>query len=75
MTPKKFLTLHRRHFSTITKLVDDMDRIKMPPEEGEAIFLYLAGLSAGARQAPCNESDWLAPIAIGWGFAVEMGGE
>ena len=52
-----------------------MEAHKVTEADGEALLLYLAGLSAGQRQAPINGKDWLAPSAIAWAFAAEYGGD
>jgi len=73
MTVSELRRITERHSETVDKIVDILEKAKIPAIEGEAILLHIAGLSAGNRQQSVV-GDWLLPLSISWGFAAEMGG-
>lgn len=71
MTPRELQIITRKHRKLTVGIIKLFETDGLPPAEAEALLLYLAGLSAGQAQVPCNGQDWLSPIAIGWAFAAE----
>ncbi len=63
------MNLIKSQRAVIDKILDTLTDHHLSPEEGEQILLFIAGLSAGERQASII-GDWLAPVTIGWKFAA-----
>ena len=64
----------RRNDPVIDQITEVMTRNKVSQVDGEAIFLLLAGTSAGLRQASIV-GDFVDPLGIGWTLAAKHGGE
>jgi len=75
MNAQALQALTRKHTAMLDGIGDLMEVNKITEIDGEILLLYLAGLSAGQRQAAINEKNWLKPIAIAWAFAAENGGD
>ncbi len=73
MTQLELQRLMKKYPTIPSKIDDLMSQSDVSHEDGEAILLFLAGISAGARQAAVNGSDWLLPISLGWAFGAERG--
>jgi hypothetical protein len=60
--------LLRKHAAAIDAICD------VSAQDGEAILLWIAGLSAGFRQAPIADTAWLASAVIAWqeGASTEL---
>ncbi len=73
MNAAELQTITRKHFAVLDGIEDLMAKHKVTEIEGEMILLFLAGLSAGQRQAPINKVEWVKPIALAWRFGAEHG--
>ena len=62
------MNLIKSQQAVIDKILDILTDHHLSPEEGEQILLFIAGLSAGERQASII-GDWLVPVASGWRLA------
>jgi len=73
MTPEELQKITRHHIAVIDGIGDLLAEAKVTEKDGEILLLFLAGLSAGNRQAPINEREWNAPTALAWAFGAEHG--
>ncbi len=73
MKAEELRRLTRKYIAVLDGIGDLMDQHKVSGVDGETLLLYLAGLSAGNRQAPICGQDWMIPAGIGWGFGAEHG--
>ncbi len=73
MTPKELQALTRKHIAVIEGIDDILIEAKVTGKEGEILLLFLAGISAGNRQAPINGREWNTPTALAWAFGAEHG--
>lgn len=72
MTYREMQKLLRDNQALVDDLCDTMTKHSPAPELAEQILLWLAGLSAGMRQAPIANDAWVHPAAIAWQFAASM---
>jgi len=63
-----------KHDKALDAVMEIFKIAAVPPEEGEALLLWMAGSSAGIRQVSIRE-DWVQPAALGWQYAAEYGGD
>jgi hypothetical protein len=66
--------LLRKHAAAIDAICDALYEHGVSAQDGEAILLWIAGLSAGFRQAPIADTAWLASAVIAWqeGASTEL---
>lgn len=64
----------RDNLTLVSKLTDVLTQMNTPADVGEQVLLYLAGASAGRRDIPIMDADWVRPIAVGWQVGVESVG-
>lgn len=60
-----FRGLLARHIQVHDAILGLLHEANVPPEDGELLLLWLAGLSMGQRQAPLS-GDPLQVFAQGW---------
>lgn len=64
----------KKHDGVIGELTDLLQAREIGLDEGEALLMLLAGVSAGLRQTSITK-EFSAPIAVGWTLAVTLGGD
>lgn len=65
-------TTVKEHAEIVNQICDLLTQHKVPPATGEVLMLYIAGLSAGIRQAPIT-GDWTRPAAMAWQYGADYG--
>lgn len=70
--PKDLQAFVQHHQDTIAQVTDLFAKANLSPAEGEGICLYIAGLSAGARQFPIVE-EFPEVLAIAWQIGAMFG--
>lgn len=73
MTNEQLSEFCEKHDDVIDSITDVFSDANISPEDGEKVLLYIAGMSAGLRQAPILNTTWLEIAAIGWKIGVEGG--
>lgn len=68
-TTNDVVELIRTHNDIISEILAVFDNYNTDPSVAEQILLYMAGCSAGVRQAPIT-GDWINTAALSWKLAA-----
>lgn len=63
-----------KHLRVTDAINDLLIEAKVPGDEGEQLLLWIAGCSAGLRQAPITQG-WSDMAALAWAYAAAKGGD